>query len=455
MNDHHPSHRLPRRAFLGAAARLALTLPVLRVAAATPSNRATAESIALARRILDDPVLPEVLARAKRLLGSGLNAGDGYGEVWIRDLNTFVELALQENDPAPIRDALLNFFKFQGDGGDIVDGYIPEAKASVGYKYRRSPLAPGLLAHKNTVETDQESSLVQAVARYCRSTGNWALLAERVAGATVRERLEQALEYLLRERFDSRTRLLWGATTVDWGDVQPEHEWGVELDESSHRAIDIYDNAMFVIALDDYLDLNRRQPERLQRWQPVRDAFRRRIRQRLWDARAGKFRPHLYLDGSPFPPSLDESAIWYHGGTAVAIEAGILSRGEIRDSLEAMRRNVRDAGAASIGLTVYPPYPDGLFKNQGMGAWSYQNGGDWCWFGGRMIQQLVRYGFVEEAYAELEPMASRVIRHNGFYEWWTRDNQPKGSGQFRGSAGVLGRAIQLLQAWARRQTGEA
>jgi len=45
-------------------------------------------------------------------------------------------------------------------------------------------------------------------------------------------------------------------------------------------------------------------------------------------------------------------------------------------------------------------------------------------------------------------MVSRVLEHDGFFEWWTRDNQPRGSGLFRGSAGVLGRAIQLLLNWA-------
>ena len=36
--------------------------------------------------------------------------------------------------------------------------------------------------------------------------------------------------------------------------------------------------------------------------------------------------------------------------------------------------------------------------------YSYQNGGDWCWFGGRMIQQLARYGLIADAYQELKPM---------------------------------------------------
>jgi hypothetical protein len=402
----------------------------------------------LAGEILRDRELEEVLKRAKALLQTGLTAGSGYGEVWIRDLNTFLELALQVNDAGPLREALLTFFKFQGPEGDIVDGYIPEAKAGVGYKYRRSDLAPGLLAHKNTVETDQETSLVQALHTYVRVTGDRSILSERLGGLSVLDRLEWALEWLCEERFDEAHGLLWGATTVDWGDVQPEHVWGVELDESSHRAIDIYDNAMFVIALDHFIGWITDNPSRAARWIELRDGVQRGIRRHLWDGERQKFIPHLYLEGSPFPDDFDEEAIWYHGGTAVAIEAGLLSPDEIRASLEAMRNNVKKAGAASIGLTVYPPYPEGYFLNPSMAPWSYQNGGDWCWFGGRMVQQLVRHGSVAEAYAELKPMVRRVLEHEGFFEWWTRENQPRGSGQFRGSAGVLGRSIQMLQEWA-------
>ena len=67
---------------------------------------------------------------------------------------------------------------------------------------------------------------------------------------------------------------------------------------------------------------------------------------------------------------------------------------------------------------------------------------------GRMIQALIGQGHVAEAYRELRPMVERVKRTGGFHEWWSRDNQPCGSGEFRGSAGVLGRAIELLEVWA-------
>ena len=83
-----------------------------------------------------------------------------------------------------------------------------------------------------------------------------------------------------------------------------------------------------------------------------------------------------------------------------------------------------------------------------MAPWSYQNGGDWTWFGARMVRQLARNGFPLEAYLELEPMMDRVLKHDGFYEWWTPDNQPKGSRTFRGSAGVLIEAITELRTWA-------
>lgn len=62
-----------------------------------------------------------------------------------------------------------------------------------------------------------------------------------------------------------------------------------------------------------------------------------------------------------------------------------------------------------------------------------------------MIQQLIQYGFVEEAYLHIQPMVKRVKDNNGFYEWYTVDNRPKGSGTFRGSAGVLYKAIIMFE----------
>lgn len=407
---------------------------------------------ALARQILDDSRLDEVRRMGLDLLRSGLNAGSGYAEVWIRDLNTFIVPALEVAPRDTLRQALLVFFHFQGDDGNIVDGYVPAERANVNYKYRTSPTQPQFRAHKNTVETDQESSLVQAVCRHVRKTGDRAFLDEVVVGESVRQRLARALEYPLKHRFSKAHGLVWGATTADWGDVQPEHSWGVELDADSHRAIDIYDNALLVVAISEFLDVVLKDDAAAStKWQQTRDELATNIRRHLWDDSRQQFIPHLYLEGSPWPEDFDERRIFYHGGTAVAIEAGLLSPAEIFTVYGQMRANCRLSGAATIGLTLHPAYPEGFFKNPDMGPYSYQNGGDWTWFGARMVRQLAEHGYGEAAYRELTPMLDRVLNHRGFYEWWTVDNQPKGSGMFRGSAGVLIEAIDALRDWAREQ----
>lgn len=399
----------------------------------------------VAKQIRDDKEMTLVLEQSRTLLKDGLNAGSGYNEVWIRDLNTFIELALDVRKPDEIRDSLLVFFDFQGDDGNIIDGYVPKTSSNVNYKYRQSKTRPDLLGHKNTVETDQETSLIQAVARYIRKTGDKTMIDRDVYGQTVRKRLERAMTFLMEHRFDKKHGLLWGATTVDWGDVQPEHSWGVEIDKDTHRAIDIYDNAMFITAIRDYLSIVPADAPEREKWEMVAADLRKNAMKHLWDAERKKFRPHVYLEGSPFPADFDEESMYYHGGTAAAIEAGLLSHEQIGQVIADMRRNVKLAKAASVGLTNWPPYPKGFFKNEGMVPCSYQNAGDWTWWGGRIIQHLTANGYSEAAYEELRPMLLRVIKNKGFYEWYTVKNEPRGSGKFRGSAGVLGKAILMLR----------
>ncbi|HEX3624332.1 MAG TPA: amylo-alpha-1,6-glucosidase [Verrucomicrobiae bacterium] len=419
---------------------------------APPSMGAgAADSVAqVAAKIRADSTLSDVRRMARDLLKGNLNAGSSYESVWARDTNTFIEVALEVNPPERFRDALVNFFKFQGDNGDIVDGYRTyDPKRARGA--RISPAAPGFMAFKNGVETDQESSLVQAIFKYIAVTNDKTILDETVAGVSVRDRLGHALNYVLTERFDHKQGVVWGGTRADWGDVQPEDSPGVVLDSKSHRALTIYDSAMLLIALNDYIQLIGKDSSGARRWKRIRDKLQHNARKCLWDSRNQKFIPHVYIDGSPFPKDFDENTIYYHGGTAVAIEAGLLTRDEVTGALQRMEANVRAANASSIGLTMYPPYPNGFFKNpQLTKPYTYQNGGDWCWFGGRMVQQLIAYGYVAEAYHALQPMVERVVRVGDFHEWWSRDNKPKGSGNFRGSAGVLGKAIEMLQAWAER-----
>ncbi|HLO82694.1 MAG TPA: hypothetical protein VK166_17130 [Chitinophagaceae bacterium] len=422
-----------------------LLLPAL-TALAQANKTASKE---LAGKIKSDPYFPFVKTKALEVMKAGFNAGDGYREVWIRDYNTFIELAAQVNTKEVLKENLLVFFRMQGGDGNIIDGFTPAEKISKGETdFSYSKLEPRYAGHKNTVETDQETSLVQSVYKYIKLTGDRSILNENIGGTTVSERLSWAMEFLINKRFNAKYGLIIGATTADWGDVQPEHGWGVDLDSNTHYAIDIYDNAMFIIALDNLIEMI---PAAKQKWGPVKDAVAKNCRKHLWDNKQQKFIPHIYLNGSPFPADFDENKIYYFGGTAIAIEAGLLNKDEIKASLDEMIKRVKQAGAASIGLTLYPPYPDGFFANKIMNpVYSYQNGGDWTWFGGRMVQQLIIYGFLDEAYEQIQPMVKRVKDNNGFYEWYSVDNKPRGSGTFRGEAGVLYTAILMFEKLAQK-----
>lgn len=399
---------------------------------------------ALLQEIDNNEYFHFVKAKALEVMKTGFNAGDGYREVWIRDYNTFIELAAQVFSPEELKEQLLVFFRMQGEDGNIIDGFTPVKKVGeVEYDFIYSPLEPRYAGHKNTVETDQESSLVQSVYKYIQLTGDRTILDEMIGSKKVSERLEWSMEFLINKRFSQQYGLVIGATTADWGDVQPEHGWGVDLDSNTHPAIDIYDNAMFIIALNNMTEII---PATKTKWDKIKQSIARSCKENLWDKKAQKFIPHIYLQGSPFPPEFDEKNIYYFGGTAIAIEAGLLNKKEIKTSLDEMIKRVKQAGAPSIGLTIYPPYPEGFFANKIMNpVYSYQNGGDWTWFGGRMIQQLIKHGFVQEAYEQILPMVKRVKDNNGFYEWYSIDNKPRGSGTFRGEAGVLYTAIVMFE----------
>ena len=399
----------------------------------------------LAGLVAQNEYFPLVKGKALEIMKTGFNAGDGYREVWIRDYNTFIELAVQVFPKEELKENLLVFCRMQGDDGNIIDGFTPIEKIGKGETdFSYSKLEPRYAAHKNSVETDQESSLIQAFYKYIKLTGDTSVLTEKVGDKTVAERLEWAMDFLMQHRFNQQYGLIIGATTADWGDVQPEHGWGVDLDANTHPAIDIYDNAMFIIALNNLTEL---LPATKGKWDPIRESIAQNSRKYLWDSAKQKFIPHIYLEkGSPFPADFNENEIYYFGGTAIAVEAGLLSKEEIKISLDEMIKRVKQAGAPSIGLTLYPPYPEGFFANKIMNPeYSYQNGGDWTWFGGRMIQELIKNGFLQEAYEQIQPMVKRVKDNNGFYEWYSVDNKPRGSGTFRGEAGVLYSAITMLE----------
>jgi len=421
---------------------------------------------ALATEILQDDLLNRVYQKALSILSSGLTAGDRYPEVWIRDMATFLELSCMQGLGCDARKSLRLFFDFQSEAGEIIDGYTGRKESVDSYNYILSGKHPELVGHKNTVETDQESSLVRGVRAYVEATGDLAFLESVVDGNTVLERLAMAIDWVYSNRWSAEYGLAWNGTTIDWGDGQPCRDWQVaedgsmlmperlpalvELNEDSNPALCIYTNAMLCLALKDLGWLCEQVGSDASIWLERGQTLRSRIRQHLWDAGRQKFIPHVYLDkGSPFPADFDEAAIYFHGGTTVAIQAGILEASEIKAHLRALEANVKAAGVRTVGITIWPLYDIPELNNYFFEKkFYYQNGGDWPWWGGRLPQGLLQSGFDEDAYRTLRPIAE-MIDEAGFYEWHHPDGKPEGAANFRGSAGVVGKAIKMIFGKAR------
>jgi len=411
------------------------------------SNTPKKTNSELAKTILEDKRLDTVYEMARETLkpeDGEFKAGSNYPETWIRDFATFVEIALEVNPKEVIKERLMLFFDFQGEDGNIVDGYT-EIDTEAGYDYIFSETAPAYKAHKNTVETDQESSLILAIARYIETTGDKEILYEVKNGKTVLERCEKALRFLNEDMYSEEYGLLIGATTIDWTDVQPETPWGVFITEDTHWCIDIYDNAIYVLALNEYLEWIKDDDEKYNLWSKERQKTIANVREHLWDEENLKFIPHIYLDESPFS-GFNEDEIFYLGGTVYAILAGMLNESEIEASFNKMLEIKELSGAMTIAVINYPPYPEGSFLNPGANPYVYVNTADWTWWGGRTIEAMIKTGHLELAYQEISPFLDRVLKNDGFYEWYSvLDHQPHGSNTFLGAAGALGKAVKLIQ----------
>ena len=113
---------------------VAIALVISMIACSDTKNPQNSE---LAKTILEDKRLDTVFEMAKETLkpeDGEFKAGSNYPETWIRDFATFVEVALEVNSKEVIKERLLLFFDFQGEDGNIVDGYT-EIDTEAGYDY--------------------------------------------------------------------------------------------------------------------------------------------------------------------------------------------------------------------------------------------------------------------------------------------------------------------------------
>jgi len=133
------------------------------------------------------------------------------------------------------------------------------------------------------------------------------------------------------------------------------------------------------------------------------------------------------------------------GGNAQAMISGLAGGpgdDKRRRIIEQALSRQKEFGVSTISSSLLPPYPKGFFRHPALDEpYEYQNGGQWDWFGGRLVLAMFESGFSREAREKLIEIARKDIANGGLFEWNTKDGAGRGSDFYSGSAGSLARAL--------------
>ena len=380
----------------------------------------------------------------------GFGAGDAYPQVWLRDSATILPLSRYLYPREYLTSWVEEHFAHQMPGGELFDWIAGGPAASFApWAPRARTLstrgAPPLAGDKNTVESDQEASAVLALCRVYSITGDRGWLLKPVGARALLERAHRALQSMLVEKLDRRTGLITSGFSADWGDVSPVYpdQRAIYLDEHTPRVVGLYTNALFFGAAVELAQAYGSVEDTAQSAYWTRQAanVKAQINRHLWQETRGFYRMHVAVGPVP-PPSFDDSDILAMGGNAIAMLTGVADPSQGRRILEVIDGRRRSCGVSTIAGVLLPPYPRGTFKHSAMSEeYSYQNGGQWDWFAGRLLSAAFAGGQAEWARRNLREVARRVVVSGGLYEWHTRDGRGRGSASYAGSAGALAQAV--------------
>lgn len=356
----------------------------------------------------------------------GFAAGTGYPQVWLRDAATIIPASRFSYPDAFLISWLEEHLAFQKADGSLEDWVDAQGRSD-----------------KNTVETDQEASAVHSAYQTFILKGR-AWLEKKVQGEPIIGRLERALDSVFQNRYNQEFGLVTGAHTADWGDVDPEDadQKAIYADDQTRWTADIYDQSMVYEACRELAAMLRAagRPELANSWDGRAEALRAAADLQLWQEERGFYRVHIHL--SPFPHEFDEDAMFAMGGNGQAIISGLADPGKAQRIIRAALERQDEFGMSSISGSLLPPYPAGFFRHPAMDEpYEYQNGGQWDWFGGRLVLAMFENGFSSLAREKLVQIVRKDVRNGGLFEWDTKDGSGRGSDDYAGSAGSLARAL--------------
>jgi hypothetical protein len=377
----------------------------------------------------------------------GFRPGELYLEMYVRDIAWGMETAQYYYPDEYLREPIEAFLRRQYTDETVsLDGDfdVLAGSGAIG-----GIITPEGFSNKQTITSDEETSLIHAAYLYYTMAHDVAWLGSPIAGRTVIERLNLAADWFYVHRFDPELGLFWRGHTVDWGDVKFEESTNyTDYDpEQDHLTVSIYDQALAYMALAELAEMNAAVGDvtRADEWRDKAQALKEQTNARLWQADKGFYRTHLHI--TPLEHDFDESAM-VSISNALAVYAGLTDFEQSQAILRNLERVRLETGADKPGLSIYPYYPnrwpDLFFDYLGMGYGNYQNGGVWDWWGGVQIKMEFTKGFAREGTEHLLQVANDWHEHPGNIIEWQSSTDPEhheGSHYYSAAAGTMGSAI--------------
>ncbi|MCK6623966.1 MAG: hypothetical protein L6R45_02180 [Anaerolineae bacterium] len=376
----------------------------------------------------------------------GFRPGKVYAEMYARDIAWGMETAQYYYPDEYLREPIEAYLRRQYTDSTIsLDGdfgVVAGAGAIGGI------ITPQGRSNKQTITTDEETSLIHAAYLYYNLAYDTAWLQSQINGLTIIERLNRAADWVYRRRLDPDLQLIWRGHTTDWGDVKFEKGPGYTdyNPAQDHLTASIYDQALAYMALIELAKMNAAvgNTEQADGWQSKAEALKDQTNALLWQGDKGFYLTHAHI--TPLEHPFDESSM-VSIANALAVYAGLTDFEQSQAIFHSLEEARVKAGVNKPGLSLYPFYPNQwpnlFFDYLGMGHGNYQNGGVWDWWGGVQIKAEFTNGFAEQGQIHLLQVANDWQKHPGnIIEWHSStDSRHEGSHYYSAAAGTMGSAI--------------
>lgn len=361
--------------------------------------------------------------------------GSVYPSIWVRDLAS-IQMALAHivTEKRYLYPNWTDFFQTPDSNAGMVFDWVSAEP------YNQLVRDQGI----NDVQVDQGLWMINSVLDVYSMKilpKDWLLKPSSKSGSISRvQKLLLTLVWLDKHRFNQTAGCLANAHVADWGDVGL---FGADGPTSTSLPLNqmpqvcsIFIQSLYYQVLTrvrNELPVELLSPEVLAKLDERIAAVRNYAQKNLWNDAGGYFRIHRHLD--EFQHNFNEDDIFALGGNVMAIKSGLASSTQAKRILATMVQRQEKYKASTIGAVLLPSYPSGTFQNPIMSAeYTYQNGGQWDWYGTRAAALLYRNNPKLGA-AKMVEIAKGVTARGQFSEWYDLTGATAhGSPHYRASA---------------------